>query len=87
MKIQTSNVELEISETTATIQNAYVAVVFNLATGDYSGIDRTDNCVRFRNAWSRVGEGGWQEPTLTCEAMHQKNVNGAWDKGETLRVW
>ena len=59
------NVDIQITAQQAVIENPMLAIQFDLKTGTYSGIDRlTGRCV-FRDAWYRVGEGGWKEQALT----------------------
>ena len=80
-------VELKITQELATIQNARISVQFDLATGEYSGIDRSDDTYVFKNAWYRIGEGGWREPELVCKAESKGRLDDRFGNGETLRVW
>lgn len=80
-------VDVHLDEQQATIENAMLAIQFDLATGTYSGIDRATDTTVFRDAWYRVGEGGWKEEPLTCKAEAQGEINDAFGPGKTLRVW
>jgi len=55
-------VEIDVAADHANIQNDLISVGFDLTTGNYTGINRTDNTVVFKDAWFRLGKGGWYEP-------------------------
>lgn len=80
-------VQVKISDQQACIANAVVSVTFDLRAGQYSAVNRKDGSLGFRNAWYRVGEGGWKEPELRCSAEHRGSVSDDFGDGETLRVW
>ncbi len=87
LKTQSGVVDIKITARETSIQNRLLSVCFDLHTGTYSGLDRASGTTVFSDAWFRLGEGGWKEPPLTCEAMHAESVDDAFGKGETLRVW
>ena len=87
MKTDNNSVEILISEKQAVIQNARLSIQFDLNTGEYSGIERSDNSFFFRDAWFRVGEGGWKEPDLECRAEPREEVKDDFGTGRKLRVW
>ena len=82
MKIQSGTVDVEVSAREAYIQNHLLAVCFDLQTGTYSGFDRASGATVFADAWFRLGEGGWKEPPLTCEAVHAESADDAFGKGD-----
>lgn len=79
--------DIRITDQTAVIESPSAAIKFDLTTGLYSGTDRrTDTCV-FRDAWFRLGEGGWKEQPVACDAERREVVNDVFGEGKTLRVW
>jgi hypothetical protein len=84
---QSSKVELQITQTDAIIQNSLCSIKFDLEKGIYSGFDLTTQTCAFRDAYFRIGEGGWKEQELTSKASHEASVDDSFGKGETLRVW
>jgi len=82
-----SEVEININGKLATIQNRQICICFDLQHGDYSGFDRSSNACVFRDAFFRIGEGGWKEQEVECQASQEASVDDAFGKGETLRVW
>ena len=83
----TAAAELKVSTDQAVIHNQRVELRFNLNTGTYSGIDLSDHTPVFKDAWYRIGEGGWKEPEYEYRAEALAKVSDDFGKGETLRVW
>lgn len=83
----TSNVEIQITEQQASIQNDLFSIEFNLEIGVYSGFNKADNTCIFRDAYFRIGEGGWKEQKLSCKATQENVSDDAWGNGSTLKVW
>lgn len=55
----TTAVQVDISEERATIENSLLAVQFDLSAGTYTGTSKLDDAVVFKDAWFRLGQGGW----------------------------
>jgi hypothetical protein len=53
---------VSVTQEKASIGNARVAIEVDLKTGTYSGFDQSDHTAVFRDAWYRIGQGGWKEP-------------------------
>ena len=87
MLIDQTKVDIQMSPQEACIQNTFFSIRFNLKTGGYSGVDRSTGTCLFRDAWFRLGEGGWKEQDLTCEAEVLEDARDTFGKGKTLRVW
>ena len=80
-------VRVELSAGQARIENIAIAVEFNLSDGTYSGIDKSDNTTVFKDAWFRLGQGGWKEPECIYKAELVGKTADRLGKGQTLRVW
>ena len=78
---------VSITPQKATIANDHLAIEFNLTDGTYSGIDKSDNTHVFKDAWYRIGEGGWKEPKYQYKAERLGKVEDKLGTGEKLRVW
>ncbi len=78
---------ISITPQKASIENGHVLVEFNLADGTYSGTDKSDNTQVFKDAWYRIGEGGWKEPKYQYKAERLGKVEDKLGTGEKLRVW
>ena len=68
----------------ATIENKYVSIEFDLTTGTYSGIDKSNNTIVFKDAQFLVDPGlrKWKVPEMTVIA---EEIN--YSKGKQLRIW
>lgn len=81
------NIDIQLTDQQAVIENHMFSIQFDLKTGTYSGLERLTGRCLFRDAWYRVGKGGWKEPALTCEAESRGDVQDAIGNGKALRVW
>lgn len=81
------DVEINISGAHARIENAVLAVEFDLSTGTYTGINKSDETEVFKDAWFRLGQGGWREPPYTFTAEKVGHVVDSLGTGASLRVW
>lgn len=82
-----ANVQIDITDTRASIENSMIAVKFDLSNGTYSGIDKSDNTTVFKDAWYRVGQGGWYEPVCKYSAVPLGRTVEKLGTGQTLRLW
>ena len=80
-------VKVEVTGEHARIENNDIAVEFDLSDGTYSGTDKSDNTKVFKDAWYRIGQGGWYEPKHLYKAERLGDVADKFGKGATLRVW
>jgi len=80
-------VKIEINDAHARIENDIFAIDFNLSEGSYSGIYKSDNTTMFKDAWYRIGEGGWKEPEYIYKAEILGDVADSFGTGKKLRVW
>lgn len=75
---------ITLSEKQARIENGNLAIEFDLATGYYSGIDKTDNTIMFQDAVFLLDRGSrmWRAPEqmIRAEEIDHK-------EGKQLRVW
>lgn len=82
-----AGVKLQVTNEAASIGNESVRVSFDLKTGQYSGVDLADGVMVFKDAWFRIGEGGWKEPEYVYRAEDLGAIKDAFGQGQTLRVW
>ncbi|MCP4313171.1 MAG: hypothetical protein GY790_18075 [Bacteroidetes bacterium] len=82
-----SEVQIELTAGHAIIENSLLAIEFDLSNGSYSGIDKSDHTLVFKDAWFRVGQGGWTEPKYSYKAERLGSVVDNLGSGEILRVW
>jgi len=82
-----TTVQIKITDGYAKIENDIFAIEFNLSDGTYSGIYKTDNTKIFKNAWYRIGQGGWKEPKYVYKAEDIGDIDDKLGAGEKLRVW
>jgi len=80
-------VKVEVTGEHASIENSDIAVEFNLSDGTYSGTDKSDNTKVFKDAWYRIGQGGWYEPKHLYKAESLGDVSDKFGQGSILRVW
>jgi len=80
-------VQVEISGDAARIESAILAITFDLSVGTYTGTDKSDGTEVFKDAWFRLGQGGWKEPPSTYSAERLADVADELGTGATLRVW
>lgn len=80
-------VQIDITAEHAKIENSLLAIEFDLSDGTYSGIDKSDNTKVFKDAWYRIGQGGWTEPEYRYKAERLGNIVDKHGEGEKLRVW
>jgi hypothetical protein len=75
---------ISITPTNASIENTKVKIEFNLETGAYSGIDKTENTVMFKDARFMLDRGlrMWDIPKQRIKA---EEITGT--EGRLLRVW
>ena len=85
--IAQANVQIDVKSGGASIENNVIAIEFDLSDGTYSGIDKSDNTKVFKDAWYRIGQGGWYEPKYVYKAERLGHVVGKFGEGATLRVW
>jgi hypothetical protein len=78
---------ISITPEKATIGNDKLSIEFDLKNGTYSGIDQSDHTKVFKDAWFRLGEGGWKEPKCQYKAEQLGKVDDKLGTGEKLRVW
>jgi len=71
----------------ASIENSFIAIEFDLSNGTYSGTAKSDRTKVFKDAWYRIGQGGWLEPRYTYKAERLGHIVDELGTGETLRVW
>ena len=73
-----------ITEQKAKIENDKVAIEFDLAARTYSGLDKSDNTVIFKDALFLLDRGQrmWKEPKQRIRAEEIMI-----DEGKQLRVW
>jgi hypothetical protein len=80
-------VQVHVSAEGAQIENAMLAIAFDLSDGTYTGTDKSDDTDVFIDAWFRLGQGGWKEPSYSYRAESLGDVADKLGKGATLRVW
>ena len=80
-------VQVEISGDAARIESAILAITFDLSVGTYTGTDKSDGTEVYKDAWFRLGQGGWKEPPSTYSAERLADVADELGTGATLRVW
>jgi hypothetical protein len=80
-------VKVDLADGHASIENSVIAIKFDLSSGYYCGIDKSDNATVFKDAWYRIGQGGWYEPKHLYKAERMGHVADKFGKGSTLRVW
>ncbi|MCF7956631.1 MAG: hypothetical protein K9M75_12580 [Phycisphaerae bacterium] len=80
-------VQVDVTAAHASIENNAIAVEFDLTNGTYCGIDKSDNTTVFKDAWYRIGQGGWKEPEYLYKAERLGQVVDKFGEGETLRIW
>ena len=75
---------VSITPDIATIENSFVLIEFDLQTGTYSGLDKSDHTILFKDAIFLLDRGLriWKTPKLKIKAEEQIIVNG-----KKLRVW
>ena len=82
-----AGVQIAISTKGARVESALLAIEFDLINGTYTGTDKSDDTEVFKDAWFRLGHGGWKEPTCVYSAEKMPDVVGKLGTGVTLRVW
>lgn len=82
-----TGVHIDVTTEHAKIENSLLSIEFDLLDGTYSGIDKSDNTVVFKDAWYRVGQGGWLEPEYLYRAESLGNAVDKLGKCKKLRVW
>jgi len=82
-----ANVQIDVTDGRASIENSVIAIEFDLSDGTYSGSVKSDNATIFKDAWYRIGQGGWYEPKYVYKAERLGRVVDKLGEGETLRVW
>ena len=82
--LQLFSQSVNIQPKKATIENKYVSIEFDLTTGTYSGIDKSNNTIVFKDAQFLVDPGlrKWKVPEMTVKA---EEIN--YSKGKQLRIW
>ncbi len=85
--IGATEVRIDIAADHASIANSVLSINFDLSNGTYCGTDKSDNTKVFKDAWFRIGQGGWTEPRYVYKAERLGNTVDKLGKGETLRVW
>lgn len=75
---------ITLSENQAKIENSHLAIEFDLETGSYSGVDKTDNTIMFRDATFLLDRGQrmWKAP----EQIVRAEEIGC-QEGRKLRIW
>ncbi len=81
------SVQIEVTTKHAKIENNLIAIEFDLSDGTYSGIDKSDHTTMFKEAWYRIGQGGWTEPEYQYKAELLGNVADELGVGVKMRVW
>ena len=84
---KSSKVSIKLSQKEASIQNEQFLISFNLEVGTYSGYNLFDHSCIFKDAYFRIGEGGWKEQELTCEASQAPSIEDSFGKADVLRIW
>lgn len=82
-----TGVQIDVTTEHAKIENSLLSIEFDLSDGTYSGIDKSDNTMVFKDAWYRIGQGGWTEPEYLYKAESLGKVVDKLGKCEKLRVW
>jgi hypothetical protein len=82
--LKTNAQTITLSKDQAIIENINLAIKFDLETGTYSGIDKTDNTIMFQDAKFLLDRGSrmWKTPKQIIRAEEIDAVNG-----KKLRVW
>lgn len=75
---------ISLTSNKATIENSKVAIEFNLKTGTYSGVDKKDNTIMFKDATFLLdpGQKTWRIPKQTIRAEEIVDSDG-----KQMRVW
>ncbi len=82
--LKTNGQTITISKDKARIENSSLAIEFDLETGTYSGIDKSDRTLMFRDAIFLLDRGSrmWKAPQQTIRAEEIAS-----ESGKKLRVW
>jgi len=82
--LQVNAQTITLSKEQAVIENSQLAIEFDLETGTYSGIDKTDNTIVFQNAIFLLDRGQrmWKTPKQIIRAEQIDASNG-----KKMRVW
>jgi len=81
---------ITIHDGSAVIENGLVSISADLARGTYSGIDKADGTVMFRDATFRLDHSvtkQWKEPETTYEAEDLGTMADGLGTGRKLRIW
>ncbi|GGW46011.1 hypothetical protein GCM10007383_32900 [Arenibacter certesii] len=81
--------QLNINKNNASISNDRVAIIFDLSTGRYNGVDKVSGKVMIQDAWFRLdpGEVAWKDPEHKYKAEKIGSVHDKLGTGQKLRIW
>ena len=82
-----SAVAVAISAGAARIESSVLAIEFDLSNGTYTGTDKSGGTQVFKNAWYRLGQKEWREPSHTYSAEQLGEISDRLGTGAALRVW
>ena len=82
-------VSMIISAQDIEIGNNYYKIVVDSTKGTFSGIDRKDNTVLFKDAWFRLDPGirEWKRPGYNYECEEIEQTETEFGSAKMLRVW